>query len=217
MIRPHDESMLELASLRAIDALDAPEAAMIDKHMQTCAPCRDEFERSRAVGAALLFSTATPAPEHLRARVLRSAVKIRRVRPWYRNPTGPAAIAAAVILVVAGSWLVVHRTAPQKQWTAKCVAVSSDCGGVVVASAGLLHLDARGLPPAPSGKIYQAWIIRGSQAPIPEPTFAVSKQGDGAVTIPVSPAAGDVVAVTMEPMGGSKAPTTKPVLLATLN
>jgi anti-sigma-K factor RskA len=217
MIRPHDESMLELASLRAIGALDAQEAAIIDQHMATCALCRTEFERSRAVGTAIAFAAATPAPEHLRARVLHSAVKIRRVRPWYRNPAGLSAIAAAVIVAVAGSWLVSHRTPPQKQWALKCAIASADCGGTVVAAAGLLQLDAHGLPPPPSGKVYQAWIIRGTQAPIPEPTFAVSKQGDGAVAIPTTPGAGDVVAVTLEPKGGSKAPTTKPVLLATLD
>jgi anti-sigma-K factor RskA len=217
MMHAHDDAMLELAALRAIDALDAGEAAIIDAHMAECAECRAEFARSRSAATALAFDATSPAPAALRGRVLASAVKIRRIRPWYRRATWQAAIAAAVILIVAGSWFEVHRAAPQGQWAAHCTSAGSPDCGLVVASGGVLRLDAHGLAPAPAGKVYQAWIIPPKQQPIPEPTFSVSSDGSGSVQIIAAPQQGDVVAVTLEPVGGSKAPTTKPVLVATLD
>jgi anti-sigma-K factor RskA len=214
-MRPHDEAMLELAALRAIDALETHEAAIIDEHMAECAECRAEFARSRSAGTALAFSTAAPPPAALRARVLASAVKIRRIRPWYRQVTVQAGLAAAIILIVAGSWFAAHRPAPTLEAIAKCTATGLDCG-TVVASDGVIRLDARGLPAPPAGKVYQAWIIHPNAKPVPEPTFSVSTTGEGAVAMNAQAGKGDVIAVTVEPVGGSAAPTTKPLLVATL-
>jgi len=212
MIRSHDEAMLELASLRAIDALEADEAAIIDAHLAQCDECRAEFARSRAAGTALAFAAASPAPAALRDRVLGSAVKIRRITPWYaKTGTKTSAAIAAAVLVAVGSWLALHQ--PQRQWAATCASVQC---GTVVAHGGVLRLDAT-LPSLPAGKVYQAWIIHPKSSPIPEPTFTVSQAGQGSVSMQATPAPGDVVAVTVEPSGGSQAPTTKPVLVATLN
>jgi anti-sigma-K factor RskA len=212
MMRAHDESMLELAALRAIDALEAAEAAVIDQHMNECAECRAEYARSRGVETALAFSVSSPPPASLRDRVLRSAVKIRRIRPWYQLPVGLVGLAGAAAAIIVGGWVVLHQPAPGQQWTAKCG--TTDCG-TVVASGGVLKLDAH-LPALPDGKVYQAWIIHPKQAPIPEPTFNVAS-GEGSVSMQATPAPGDIVAVTVEPSGGSQAPTTKPVLVATLD
>lgn len=217
MIHAHDESMLELAALRAIDALEAEEASLIDKHMVDCEPCRAAFAQARTAASALAYEAASPAPPALRTRVLAGAVKIRRIRqPWYRQTSVGAAAAAAIVLIVGGAWLAAHRTAPHQQWTAQCTATKQDCG-VVEASAGTLRLDAQRLPQLPAGKIYQAWLIHPKQAPLPEPTFSVSSVGGGTVEMQAVPAKGDVVAVTVEPIGGSKAPTSTPVLVATLD
>lgn len=213
MMRAHDETMLELAALRAIDALEADEAAIIDQHMSECAECRAEFAHSRGVGTALAFSVSSPPPASLRDRVLRSAVKIRRIRPWYQLPVGLVGLAGAAAAIIIGGWVVLHQPAPGQQWAAKCG--TTDCG-TVVASGGVLRLDAH-LPALPVGKVYQAWIIHPKQTPIPEPTFSVASTGEGSVAMQATPAPGDIVAVTVEPSGGSKAPTSTPVLVATLN
>jgi anti-sigma-K factor RskA len=215
MMRAHDESMLELAALRGIDALEPEEAALIDRHMFECAECCAEFARSRAAGTALALSASAPPPASLRERVLSSAVKIRRIRPWYRQTAVQAAAAAAVVLIAVGSWVVTHRTTEQ-QFAAKCTPSGLECGAVV-ASGGSLRLQAHGLHALPAGKVYQAWIIHPEQTPIPEPTFTVSNSGEGSVEMPGTPGKGDVVAVTIEPDGGSQAPSTKPVLVASLD
>ena len=216
MNREHDDALLELASLRAIDALEAAEAAVIDAHLQSCTRCRDEFARSRAAGTALALSASSPAPVHLRNRVLAAAVRVRLVRPWYLRGGVGASIAAALVVVAVSSWLLTHRAPATLQWAAHCTPIAIvDCG-TVVASGGSLRLDARGLPALPAGKIYQAWIIPPKHKPIPEPTFAAAPDGTATVTFPSTPERGALLAVTEEPTGGSKAPTSKPVLIATL-
>jgi anti-sigma-K factor RskA len=61
---------------------------------------------------------------------------------------------------------------------------------------------------APAGKTYEAWVIRGKVA-LPAGLF----QGGGTLkltlTRPAKP--GDVIAITVEPAGGTKAPTTTPI------
>jgi anti-sigma-K factor RskA len=216
MTSPHDESMLELASLRAIDALDAAEAAVIDRHMAECAECRAEFGRSVAAGTALAMTASSPAPESLRRRVLGSAVKIRRIRPWYQHPAFPSGAIAAAVLVTVGAWLASHRNPPSQTFAAACQPTSIGCSGDVVRTAGILRLEAHGMPSLPSGKVYQAWIIHPNEAPVPEPTFTTTSDGDGSVEMQASVSKGDVVAVTVEPDGGSASPTSKPLLVATL-
>ncbi|MGH3138359.1 MAG: anti-sigma factor domain-containing protein, partial [Gaiellales bacterium] len=59
-----------------------------------------------------------------------------------------------------------------------------------------------------AGKTYEAWVIRGSVA-LPAGVF----QGGGTVELHLTQAAmpGDKIAVTIEPSGGSKKPTTTPI------
>lgn len=220
MIRPHDDAMLELASLRAIDALDADEAALIDAHLEQCAECRAEYRRASTAGAALAFSQSAPPPASLRARVLASAVSVRRIRPWYGSPAiataFTTAIAAAIVLVISGSWIAHNRSAQSSHWAATCVPARAGCGGDVTASGGVLRLATHGLPALPSGKVYQAWLIHPHAAPIPEPTFVTTSGGSGSVDMQATAGRGDVVAVTIEPAGGSQAPTTHPLVVAAI-
>jgi anti-sigma-K factor RskA len=73
---------------------------------------------------------------------------------------------------------------------------------------GRAMLMANGLPPAPAGKEYQLWFIVGNR-PIPGRTFATDEIGRGELTDNVPDQALDsaVFAVTLEPTGGSTAPT----------
>ena len=70
-----------------------------------------------------------------------------------------------------------------------------------------------GLPPAPSGKTYELWTIAGAE-PRPAGTFDVD--ASGRASHPVPPAGEGpvkVFAVTVEPAGGTPAPT-GPMVLA---
>jgi hypothetical protein len=82
---------------------------------------------------------------------------------------------------------------------------------------GVLLL-ASNLTPAPSGKIYEMWIIPKSGSPAPAGLFQSESDGTamylrkGAVDVATTGA----IAVTLEPEAGSQAPTTQPLIVATL-
>ncbi len=70
-----------------------------------------------------------------------------------------------------------------------------------------------GLPAAPEGSTWQAWTVAGEDA-VSAGVFDVSDGDPVALTGGVSGV--DAVAVTLEPAGGSEAPTTDPVLVVPL-
>lgn len=78
-------------------------------------------------------------------------------------------------------------------------------------------LDLRGMPAAPSGRVYQVWLIRGKEKPIPTHTlFSVPSDGRARVEILESLKDTDQVLVTAEPPGGSEQPTSAPLMGAKL-
>ncbi len=78
----------------------------------------------------------------------------------------------------------------------------------------ILVVAAENLPPAPSGRTYQLWGIRGSDAPVSLGTFNTDAAGAALLTLsPAAVADFDVAAITEEPAGGSPQPTTQPFLV----
>jgi anti-sigma-K factor RskA len=73
------------------------------------------------------------------------------------------------------------------------------------------------LPPLQPGRVYQLWRIQGNNPPASAGTFTVSSQGYGQAALEGAqqPAAGETVAVTNEPDGGSTGPTTQPLIVGT--
>lgn len=90
--------------------------------------------------------------------------------------------------------------------------------GEVVAAHDRLYLTMHGLPALPAGHVYQAWTLpKGSKTMVPSRTFVPDAHGAAIVPVGTNAAGTAAVAVSVEPEGGSKAPTTKPVALTTLN
>lgn len=74
------------------------------------------------------------------------------------------------------------------------------------------------LPTLEPGRVYQLWRIQGSNAPASAGVFTVDQHGFGQASLGASqPLAGEVIAVTNEPSGGSPGPTTQPLLSSTIN
>ena len=67
------------------------------------------------------------------------------------------------------------------------------------------------LDPAPPGKVYEAWVIPVGGQPIPAGLFT-AQEGRVVLTLTPTVSPGAVVAITIEPVGGSDAPTSHPVL-----
>lgn len=69
------------------------------------------------------------------------------------------------------------------------------------------------LPPLPSRKVYQLWMIRGKTS-IGAGTFTLSPQGTGVLQVkaPEAQRPVEMFAITVEPSGGSPQPTGQMVL-----
>ena len=80
---------------------------------------------------------------------------------------------------------------------------------------GRAMLMTAGLPAAPPGMAYEVWFIPKGHSPMPGKTFTVDASGQAMMMdqVPVEARDNAVVAVTLEPKGGSPAPT-GPIYLA---
>lgn len=80
---------------------------------------------------------------------------------------------------------------------------------------GKAFLFVEGLPAAPQGKAYQIWWITDPTKPAPGGTFKTGNNGRGELRdqIPAQYTKAAVFAVTLEPEGGSQAPTSPVVLI----
>lgn len=101
--------------------------------------------------------------------------------------------------------------------------VSSDAkhyaveGGEVVTRGGRLYIAMNALPQPPRGRVYQAWTLaKGAKKVAPSLTFVPDARGVAVVAIPVDARDTAAVAVSVEPDGGSKQPTTKPIAFVPL-
>jgi len=95
---------------------------------------------------------------------------------------------------------------------ARVVAAEVTTGGTAVAvvTADAALVTASGLIDPGAGNVYQLWVMRDG-VPVPDATSAVSA---GALQIGTDAyRTGDALALTVEPVGGSSAPTTEPVVV----
>ena len=83
---------------------------------------------------------------------------------------------------------------------------------VFVGSGGKATLSTSGLGAAPRGKTYEAWVIPPGRQPRPAGLFRGGP--DASLALRGRVPQNGVVAVTLEPAGGSRAPTTTPIFSA---
>ncbi len=89
--------------------------------------------------------------------------------------------------------------------------------GEVVRHGNRLYIAMQSMGMPPRGKVYQAWIMRkGSTQMTPSVTFMPDRSGVAVVHVPARASQVVEVAVSMEPEGGSKQPTSKPAFLVKL-
>jgi Anti-sigma-K factor rskA len=168
-----------------------------------------EVEREAALLAAAGPAADRPAPKPAR-------------RSWFggfRLPTpAVAALACATLLVGlgAGALLFGSSSGGHTVRFEKGGALTANASAELDVSGNRAVLVARGLPAPGNGRVYQVWLQRDGQAP--EPTAALfTPRRDGSATASVPDVKGvDKVMVSSEPAGGSPAPTTAPILTASM-
>jgi anti-sigma-K factor RskA len=91
------------------------------------------------------------------------------------------------------------------------VATSGGQAAVVMSpTRGEAALVTQGLAPAPAGHVYQVWFIPSTGAPVSAGFLGDS--ASSATLLNGNPATAAAIGVTLEPAGGSTAPTTTPVI-----
>jgi hypothetical protein len=212
-----------------LGALTEAEHEAFVRHLNTCSVCREEVAALQSVTAALPSAAPQlPAPPELKRRLMAKvkqdlrrqrsagapAAPPRRRRPALAIPALGALAAAAAVVVLAlvllggggGGTRVVHARLSVPGATAE-----------VRVSGARAELMLAGMPQVRPGRVYQVWVKR---AGAPQPTdalFTVSNAGAATVSVPGSINGVRLVLVTSEPVGGSRAPTTAPVLVARLD
>jgi anti-sigma-K factor RskA len=219
-----------LSGAYAVDALSPAEAAEFRTHLQRCEACRQEVRELRQAAALMGASEATAAPPDLKARVLAAADRTPqappRVTPVDAAPSRrrlPRLLgAAAAVLLAAGAVLGIGHLQSGKPDVASVAQVfgaddahttrvgTTNGGTIVVATSrelGAMAVDTDELPPLGAAKVYQLWTIADGA---PHSAGLLTDVDAGkAMTLP---GPGTQVAITVEPAGGSKLPTSDPIV-----
>lgn len=220
LVAADPDAARELETLRATAAvLGAATSAAPPSQLRRSV--LDQLSGVRQVPAAA--STTAPRPRTPRVG------GVRRRTLWLAV-AATAVIATAVPSVLAWRQTQeVHRVQAQQQEVTALLAdplaqvrrADVPGGGTVV---GVLSRDralftASGLQEPGPGKVYQLWVVRDG-VPVPDAVMAagariVRATPDDYVVLTHRYAAGDSLAVTVEPTGGSLKPTSKPIVVLT--
>jgi anti-sigma factor RsiW len=217
------DDLHELSALYALDALPGDDRERFEEHLAGCERCAAELREFRETVGSLAFAVeGVPPPDELRARVLAAAraegqnvVSLRARRSAGISIAAALAVAATAAAVAVGVWAAsLHHSLAQERAanrvlgdpTARHVALQGAPGQLVVDRAGHAVLSVQ-LPPAPSGKAYEAWVAD------PQVRRAGLLSGRSTrLDVRVHP--GARVMVSVERAGGVDAPTTKPIVVA---
>jgi hypothetical protein len=188
-----------LAGAYALDALDAAERARFERHLATCRTCPDEVRGFAATATVLGVAAAVTPPPALKGRVLADVAAL----------DGARAVDAEIAGLLSAPDALVASAATSAGGTATVVA-SRRAAAMVFTSVGL--------PVLPPASVYELWFI-GAGGARPAGLVPAAPPGAGRGTPPVLAAGlsgGDAVGVTVEPAGGSAAPTTSPIVVLAL-
>jgi anti-sigma-K factor RskA len=222
------DDLHSLAAPYALHALDEAEEREFERHLPLCERCRNELAGLRDAAAALAYGVDAPEPPpDLRERILAQArserpnvVPLRRQRRWMTPGVGVAVAAVAACAALGlGIWAA-SRPGPLGQADARALKILADPkakrlpltganGVVAVAPNREAALVVTGLRAVPSGKTYEAWVIRGGIAR----RAAVFAGRSGRLVVALAPRVepGAVVGVTIERRGGVDQPTSSPI------
>ncbi|MBA0127121.1 anti-sigma factor [Haloechinothrix sp. YIM 98757] len=236
-----------LTGAYVLDALSADEREAFEEHLAQCADCSHEVRELRETTAYLGSAVAAPAPERLKSRVLDQARTTRQLPPdegpivpirgrkWPLRVTSAVAAASVVAALVLGIQVGLTNqelsetrqaleqseqvygeladvlTAPDAR-----VATGEDEVGTVTVvfsdSEQKLTVIPNELSDPPDDRVYQVWFLDGGA---PTSAGLLTNADRPMVTDTVSEAA--QLGITVEPAGGSEAPTTDPVMMISLD
>jgi anti-sigma-K factor RskA len=216
--RAEVEELLTTAGLLGIAAAETPPAGLKERVMA-------EVDRTRQVSTLIVTGTAdedAPGEATVVALPRRSAARLFQV----------AAAVLAILAVGLGAWgIQAHQrsndlnakisalndvlAAPDAHvvgGTLKGSNVSGRATVVVSKSLGKAAFVGADLKPLPSGRTYELWFMTSSGKATPAGLVKVGSGGTATQLLSGTISDNSLVGVTVEPSGGSKQPTTTPVL-----
>ena len=234
------ERFEDLKDAYVLGALPEEERLEFEQYLMTHPDLQEEVDALGAVAGLLAFSPQEQEPPlELRRRIM-ATVEAESVHPhnsrrswlaglWEAVGIRDLALAAAAMLVIGlFSWSMLLQgevrdlqgrvQSLQSQPQGLQLIALEGMGTKQGARAELVTLEgdravlvAENMPPVPEGKTYQIWVIKGDT---PQPSGLFEPKGDSIAAVVENPVEGaDAVAVTVEPKGGSKKPTTDPMLV----
>jgi anti-sigma-K factor RskA len=234
-----EDRLRDDAAAWVLGALSEEEAREFERVLENSAVAREEVEELRRAADVLPFAAdpVGPPPE-LRSRIMavveseaqllhavdepadRPSVR-RRERRWPRllRPIPVAVAACALLLAGLGAGLLVSSDGSKDARTV----VAQVSGEGMGARARLEIADGRGelivdgMRPAGPDRVYQVWLLpEGETEPVPAGSlFDVDRSGRGTAAVTDLEDV-QAVMVSSEPKGGSRRPTTEPIVAATL-
>jgi len=171
--------------------------------------------------AIAVAAVATPPPTPIRvpSAPVEDADAVRLPTP-IRTSRLPYALAAvfAAIAVFFGAWTGILLTGGDPEGEPRMVASTSDGGieatATFIAEERVALVRFSGLTPLSEDRDYQLWAIAPGESPAPAGIVNVDG-GEVVSSVPGMFEAGWTFAITIEPAGGSPAPTTDPIIAVT--
>ncbi|MGH1525840.1 anti-sigma factor domain-containing protein [Leifsonia sp. L25] len=217
----------------AADPVEPPsalKAALFARIAETpqLAPTPDQAAPEQA--APVQAAPEQAAPEAPSSTPAPTPAERRAARRWFQRPGAVlASAAAAVVLFIAGAFagvslagndsyqqqqsaaLAALNAAPDTQRSTAPISGGGTATLVWSARLGQSALVATDLPELAGDKTYELWYIRGGAA---TPAGTMDSTGHVATwrVLSGTMTPGDTIGMTVEPSGGSKQPTTKPIV-----
>jgi anti-sigma-K factor RskA len=228
----------ELVPAYALGVADEVESLAMDAHLKECPPCRLHVKEYEELGDALLY-TAPPHQarvglnEDFRKRLqsTASSTPFRSLWTSLWRPGSALALVALVLLVLTNVYWGGRAASAERDMATlarltQAPGVVLDVSTGVSYASGIVYAESSAtvallcvyrLPNLEPGKTYQAWLIQDDER-VSAGTFEVNQEGYGVLIIQSDAPLGefDGLGITVEPAGGSPAPTTPRVMGGTL-
>jgi anti-sigma-K factor RskA len=226
-----------LAGAYALDALTEIERAGFARHLAACEACATDVAEFQETASRLGAVAWEAPPARLRDAVLAEVARTRQVTAGRAGRAAPtdvqrwrrwtAAAIAAGVLALGGTatvWVVQEqrvREADRQAAQLRDILAAGDVqvrtttvsgGGKITVAVSASRNDGvvvvSDLPAPPEGKVYQLWLIDESS---PRSAGVMAAGQRSGITPLASVRGADTLGVTLEPEGGSPAPTSGPV------
>lgn len=236
--RDHTDDTDELLELYVLDLLDESETSRIERRMHDDPAIRERVRVLRGVASTLTVSLdPLSPPDSLKTRLLaeargdrdasipaditaererRSTSAARVWLPW------AAAAVLALALLASAAWIINlqnqldERPEIERYTVAGIAPEISATGELVILNDEEAFLNLSALAQPEAGRVYQVWLIEGDQ-PQSAGVFLPDVQGRASVAIRGDIGSSELIAVTVEPEGGSPLPTSDPIIVGDLS